>query len=124
MNKLLKLNPVDEVAVALQDIKAGEQLEIDGQKLVAKDDILHGHKIALVPIANGAPVIKYGFPIGKATADIAVGEHVHIHNMHTNMKDHEHYEYHPDIRPLKQVLPETFRGYVRKDGRAAIRNEV
>lgn len=124
MNKLLKLNPIDEVAVALQDIKAGEQLEVEGQVLTAKDDISHGHKIALTAIAKGQPVVKYGFPIGKATADIAVGEHVHIHNMHTNMSDHDQYEYHPDVRPLTPVAPETFRGYVRKDGRAAVRNEV
>ena len=75
MNKLLKLNPIDEVAVALQDIKAGEQLEVEGQVLTAKYDISHGHKIALTAIAKGQPVVKYGFPIGKATADIAVGEH-------------------------------------------------
>lgn len=124
MNKLLKLNPIDEVAVALQDIKAGEQLEVEGQVLTAKYDISHGHKIALTAIAKGQPVVKYGFPIGKATADIAVGEHVHIHNMHTNMSDHDQYEYHPDVRPLTPVAPETFRGYVRKDGRAAVRNEV
>ena len=124
MKALLKLNPIDEVAVVLQDVSAGEELEVDGQKLTAKEAILHGHKIALKPILKGQPVIKYGFPIGTATADISIGEHVHIHNMHTNMKDHENYVYQPDIRPLLPVAPETFQGYVRKDGRAAIRNEV
>ena len=124
MIKVLKLNPVDNVAVALQDIQAGEMLNIDGLELTAKEFILHGHKIALAPIGADKSVIKYGFPIGHTLREIQVGEHVHIHNMHTNLKDHENYTYEPDIRPLTPVEPETFRGYLRDDGRAAIRNEV
>lgn len=39
-----------------------------------------GHKAAIRPIATGEPVRKYGVTIGFASADIAVGEHVHVHN--------------------------------------------
>ncbi len=39
-----------------------------------------GHKVALCAIAHGEPVIKYGVAIGRATCDIASGEHVHVHN--------------------------------------------
>jgi len=124
MVKLLKLNEIDSVAVALQDIAPGETAEIGGVRVTAREAIQHGHKIALRPIKKGENVIKYGFPIGRALADISAGEHVHIHNMHTNMKDHEQYVYEPDIRALPKKAPETFMGYVRDDGRAAIRNEV
>ena len=58
MIKVLKLNPVDNVAVALQDIQAGEMLNIDGLELTAKEFILHGHKIALAPIGADKSVIK------------------------------------------------------------------
>ncbi|MEP7329175.1 MAG: UxaA family hydrolase [Betaproteobacteria bacterium] len=39
-----------------------------------------GHKIALVAIGHGDPVIKYGVTIGRTTEDVAPGEHVHVHN--------------------------------------------
>ena len=39
-----------------------------------------GHKVALRVIAHGEAVIKYGVAIGRATCDIAAGEHVHVHN--------------------------------------------
>jgi (2R)-sulfolactate sulfo-lyase subunit alpha len=40
-----------------------------------------GHKVAMRAIARGARVMKYGSPIGEATADIAAGDHVHVHNL-------------------------------------------
>ncbi|MDE6156604.1 MAG: UxaA family hydrolase, partial [Muribaculaceae bacterium] len=62
MKRLLQINPADNVAVIL----------VDGDSVAPR-----GHKVALRPIAKGEPVIKYGFPIGKATADIAEGEWIH-----------------------------------------------
>ena len=47
----------------------------------AQHGVPFGHKVALCAIARGAPVIKYGVVIGHATADIAAGEHVHVHNL-------------------------------------------
>lgn len=49
--------------------------------VVAKVPIPYGHKIALVAVARGASIIKYGQVIGRATADIAPGDHVHVHNL-------------------------------------------
>ena len=40
-----------------------------------------GHKIARVAMARGDRVIKYGAPIGRASVPIAVGDHVHLHNL-------------------------------------------
>ncbi|HEC90464.1 MAG TPA: D-galactarate dehydratase [Alphaproteobacteria bacterium] len=42
--------------------------------------ILFGHKAALAAIAKGADILKYNVIIGRATRDIEVGEHVHVHN--------------------------------------------
>ena len=45
------------------------------------DDELRGHKFALLPIETGAPIVKLGQQIGRASAAIAVGEHLHTHNV-------------------------------------------
>ena len=62
-------------------IKADGALDIAGQPHTMAFDIALGHKLALAPIARGGKIVKYGAPIGSATADIAAGAYVHIHNM-------------------------------------------
>ena len=52
-----------------------------------------GHKYALRDIAKGENIIKYGNPIGHATEDIKKGEHVHTHNVKTNLSDKLTYSY-------------------------------
>ena len=65
MLDFLKINELDNVEVALR----------------GTDTIPAGHKKAIKPIKKGEKVIKYGNPIGVATADIAEGEWVHTHNV-------------------------------------------
>ncbi len=75
--------------VVVEGVKAGQELTgwvmEDGSTLKVKalNDIPIGHKLALTDIGNGETVIKYGFDIGKAVADIKVGEHAHVHNIKT-----------------------------------------
>lgn len=77
----------DNVGVAVVDIAAGD--EVDGKyrdqegnlKIKLRDNVPLGHKIALVEISNGNPIIEYGVTIGLATADIYAGEQVHVHNL-------------------------------------------
>ena len=87
-----------------------------------------GHKYALRDIAEGENVIKYGMPIGHATKPIAKGEHVHVHNVKTNLGEVLEYKYEPDeaaINGWKTVEPkETFLGYRHADGRIGIRNDI
>ena len=87
-----------------------------------------GHKYALRDIAEGENVIKYGMPIGHATCAIKKGEHVHVHNVKTNLGEVLEYKYEPDeaaINGWKTVEPkETFLGYRRADGRVGIRNDI
>jgi altronate hydrolase len=87
-----------------------------------------GHKYAIRPIAANENVIKYGMPIGHATEDIAVGEHVHVHNVKTNLGDCLEYEYDPDpsvnaAAPVCAEIPKIM-AYRRKDGRIGIRNKI
>ena len=80
--QLISLNPNDNVAVALCDLKAGQEVTLmDGRALTLLEDIDFGHKVAVRTIPQGEKVLKYGLPIGSATRDIAVGEHVHVQNM-------------------------------------------
>ena len=64
---LLKINPQDNVAVALHRMEKGETLLAGDQEITALEEIPVGHKIALQEIRSGDKILKYGFPIGLAT---------------------------------------------------------
>ena len=84
-----------------------------------------GHKYALTDIRAGENVIKYGCPIGHATEDIAAGEHVHTHNLKTNLGGNLEYTYHYRDYGVAAVPNDmTFMGYVREGGEVGIRNDV
>ena len=83
-----------------------------------------GHKYALRSIKTGENIIKYGEPIGHATAEIEAGEWVHTHNLATNLSGKIEYTYQPmELNAERRSAP-TFMGYRRPDGRVGIRNEV
>ena len=84
----------------------------------------NGHKYAVRAIKQGEPVVKYGFPIGTAAADIAPGEHVHTHNLRTALTGARDYTYAPDFAPLPPLQPRTINAFVRADGKVGVRNDV
>jgi len=85
----------------------------------------NGHKYASVDIKKGENIIKYGNPIGHATEDIKKDEHVHTHNMKTNLSGELTYKFSGDFPPIKKEENErTFMGYLRKDGQVGIRNDI
>jgi altronate dehydratase len=79
--RLLRLHANDNVAAAKCDLPAGEFVTIGGERVELPRAIPTGHKVALVPIAAGEKVLKYGAPIGSATQVIRPGEYVHTHNV-------------------------------------------
>ncbi len=81
-------------------------------------------KYALCDIACGEKVMKYGFPIGAATADIKAGEKVHSHNLKSRLSGLGGWEYHPEAHEAGAPIEGTFLGYRRADGRVGIRNEL
>lgn len=90
-------------------------------------DINSGHKYANCDIKKGENIIKYGFPIGHALSDIKKGEHVHTHNVKTNLKGFNEYTYNPVDEIFENNLygsNKTFKGYIRKDGSVGIRNDI
>ena len=79
----------DNVATILgAEIEPGTSITVPiGEKketISVKDKIVYGHKIAIKPIKKDDTIYKYGLSIGKATQDIEVGEHVHVHNIESN----------------------------------------
>jgi len=120
MPDFIHIHPDDNVAVALRAIPAGTVF--DG--ITANMDIPQGHKMALKVLAENDQVMKYGFSIGHATAAIQPGDWVHTHNMKTNLSGEIEYTYNPKLAFPEAVPAKTFMGYRRKDGRAAIRNEI
>ncbi|MCX7842538.1 MAG: altronate dehydratase family protein [Clostridia bacterium] len=123
--KLLKINVDDNVAVALEDIKSGESFDMQGNFITIAEDVEKGHKIACRNISQGENIIKYGWPIGHAIADIRAGEYVHTNNIKTNLKGVLNYSYSPSL--TKQEAYEStasFMGYVRENGDIGIRNEI
>ena len=80
-NNALRINVADNVIVALQALKKGDAAVVGNSRILeVKEDIQAGHKIALVGIASGEKVYRYGEPIVEATRTINRGEWVHVHN--------------------------------------------
>ncbi|MBQ8343593.1 MAG: altronate dehydratase [Clostridia bacterium] len=84
-----------------------------------------GHNYATTYIKKGDNVIKYGSPIGHATEDINIGDHVHSHNLKTNLSGNLEYTYDYKDYGISHVDSDlTFDGYIRENGDVGIRNDI
>ena len=102
----IKISPIDNV-----EVNVGGEYD--------------GHKTALRDIKKGENIIKYGYPIGHALEDIKAGEHVHTHNIKTNLSGILEYKYEPVECEVKEADEKLyFNGYVRDNGSVGIRNEI
>ena len=122
MKDYIVINPIDNVAVCLREHQKGEVVE--GVTLL--EAIPRAHKVALKDIKKGQDIIKYGSPIGHATKDIKVGEHVHTQNVATNLDDVITYKYepnYPEVLGYKDTK-RTVDVYERKNGEYGVRNEL
>lgn len=121
MKKTIVITPNDSVGVALAPLKKGEEAE----GVTLAEDIEKGHKFALKAIKSGEKIIKYGEVIGRATADIAPGEHIHSHNMATNLEGQLSYSYNKkEIAPASGAKSRKVNVYERRNGDVGIRNEL
>ena len=118
--RYLKINPADNVAVALTDLKAGERVG----DVVLRTDVSRGHKAALAALAPGEDVVKYGFPIGHVTRAVEAGERIDHSCIKTNLEGLLEYSYEPALVDVAPASPRTFRGFRRADGQVGIRNEI
>lgn len=133
--RVIVISELDTVAVALEEIKAGTLIEVNGTVMTALEEIPFGHKIALCDISKDSNIIKYGHPVGHAVKAIPKGSHVHVHNLKTNLDGIQDYTYNCKVQDQitdssinqenkKSNKKATFRGYVRADGQVGIRNEI
>ena len=87
------LGPNDNVAIALASIAAGQDVVVNVggriRTIRALEPIALNHKLALADLRAGDAVIKYGEAIGEATADIARGAWVHVHNLRSRRARHD-----------------------------------
>jgi len=117
----LLLHPDDSVAVAVRDLSPGEPIEgvVEGMR----EPVPIGHKVAVKEIAPGEPLLKYGQIIGVALRRILPGEHVHTHNLGMADLPMEAAPEGPSASEGRPpVVPDTFKGIRRPDGRVATRN--
>lgn len=125
MKQFIQINPQDNVAVALQDLPAQTLISLNGQDIKLRSDIARGHKFALTSIAPHQHVIKYGYSIGHALCNIQAGEHIHTHNVKTNLSDINDYQYQPELTTQGIQLPDReVKIYRRQNGEIGIRNEL
>ena len=117
----IKINPADNVAVALQDLSRGTVVE----GVTLSMDILRGHKIVLQDLKAGENVIKYGFPIGHVTRDAAAGTMVDHSCIKTNLEGLLDYSYQPALVDIPDApVKRTFKGFRRADGQVGVRNQI
>jgi altronate dehydratase small subunit len=84
MPRAIVLDPGDTVATLIDPARTGEAATLAGARsgtVTLSADVPFGHKIALADIPAGADILKYGQVIGRATAAIPAGAHVHVHNV-------------------------------------------
>ena len=120
----IQLHANDNCIVALQPLMQGQRIDLNGNSVTLRADILAGHKVSIAPIDVGQPVMKYGWPIGVATQRIEPGDHIHDHNLRC--------EHQVDFTGLASETPEpparilgrTFDGFVRADGSVGTRNYI
>lgn len=112
------LRPNDNIAVAAKQLPAGAVVQIDGRPITIPGPVRMGHKFAVQPIKEGDPILKYGQIIGFAGRNIALGEHVHVHNVVLGKFDRDYAYCSETPAPLPPPAEfRTFQGFDRGPGR-------
>lgn len=123
--KTIIINPGDNLAVALDNLKKGEIIEVNGLQTELQEDIPQKHKFTLSVLKKGDFATMYGVIVGKAVTDIPMGGLVHTENLEHHTSGAVDFTRRntqwtkPDISRWKNV---TFNGFHRADGQIGIRN--
>ena len=118
--RILQLHNDDNIAVAIDGLPQGTT----AGGVTARNRIMKGHKMAMAPIAEGAPILKFGQIIGFATEGIETGDHVHEHNCAVKdfNRDYQFAEAARDETMVAEAERRTFEGYRRSNGTVGTRN--
>jgi altronate hydrolase len=121
---VLKVHPKDNVLVALVDLKAGQVVHYEGQAFTLLDAVKAKHKFAAQPIPQGGDIIMYGVLVGKAQANLSVGNVLTTANIKHAANDFSTGERHTDwvIPDVSKWAHSTFQGFHRRDGSVGTAN--
>ena len=124
MNKILRIDPSDNVIVALKDLAAGEELQVEGGRLKVEESIPAKHKLYLTDLPQGGEVYMYGVLVGKTTRPVKRGGLMSTANLHHaassyGFRDVQYQWQAPDV---SKFVNRTFNGYHRPDGRVGTAN--
>jgi altronate hydrolase len=121
---ILKVNPKDNVLVALQNISKGDKIEFEGLIIVLQEDIPAKHKFYMYALTNGTPAIMYGVLVGKVTVDVLAGVRMSTENLHHASEPFvfKPYDYSWSAPDVTKFANRTFNGYHRADGRVGTAN--
>lgn len=124
MNKILRIDPLDNVIVALKDLAAGEELQVEGGRLKVEESIPAKHKFYLTDLPQGGEVYMYGVLVGKTTRPVKRGGLMSTANLHHaaspyGFRDVQYQWQAPDV---SKFVNRTFNGYHRPDGRVGTAN--
>lgn len=123
-NKLLKIHPNDNVAVALVNLQESEVYNIGGQTVEVIESIDAKHKITLQDIKEGDVIRMYGVVVGKAVKNIDKGGRISTQNIkHQSSEVIDKKSIPKWIGPnADQWKSKTFNGYHRGDGQVGTAN--
>ncbi len=121
---IVYLHPADNVCVAARDLPAGTRIAAGNYSVELPATVKLGHKIALVALAEGERVTKYGQTIGFATEPIAPGGWIHTHNLTAGQFARDYAAASEIPPPPTPLTGRTFDGYRRPDRRPGTRNYV
>ena len=122
--RVLKLDPRDNVLIALADLNQGEPIQFEGKTYTLVSNVPAKHKFATEDLSVGDDVVMYGVLVGAAVKQIQRGERLTTSNVqhHASAFHEQSSEYHwtaPDVSRWKE---RTFLGYYRSDGQVGTRN--
>ncbi|MBC8033881.1 MAG: UxaA family hydrolase, partial [Chitinophagaceae bacterium] len=122
--KVLKVDPKDNVIVALQNLSKWENLEYQGGTFVLADDIPAKHKFFIDDMTEGDKVIMYGVLVGKAQTSIPRGGLMTTANVKHAAEPFHFRPYNYQWQPpdVSRFIGRTFKGYHRSDGRVGTAN--
>ena len=126
MGRLYRLSEKDNVAVAAYEMTRGDVEKDDNGVITILSEVPKGFKVATKDIDAGEDIIKYGFPIGRATRHIEKGEVVHTFNMTTNLGSRkDDFSFTPDEeKKVDEKSVPRIMACKREDGRIGCRNGI
>jgi altronate hydrolase len=121
---VLKINPNDNVWVALQNLAKGTTVSIESENVTLVEDVAAKHKIYPTSFKKGDSIYMYGVLVGKLTMDVVAGSRMSTENLHHAAQPFtfQPYNYSWQAPDVSKFEKQTFNGYHRADGRVGTAN--